>query len=76
MTGTRDETKWAPLTTEFWAMLVLIAAVLITAAVYDSLNDVRAWTLVTIVGAGIHPRPRVREDGHRPAPWRGGRRSS
>jgi hypothetical protein len=51
MTGTRDETKWAPLTTEFWAMVVLIAAILIAAAVSDSLNDVRAWTLVTIVGA-------------------------
>jgi hypothetical protein len=51
ITGTRDETKWAPLTTEFWAMLVLIAAVLIAAAVSDNLNDVRAWTLVTIIGA-------------------------
>ena len=50
-TGTHDETKWAPLTTEFWAMLVLIIAVLIAAAISDSLNDVRAWTLVTIVGA-------------------------
>ena len=53
-TGTRDETnetKWAPLTTEFWAMLVLIAAVLVAAYVSDSLNDVRAWTLVTIIGA-------------------------
>lgn len=51
ITGTRDETKWAPLTTEFWAMLVLIAAILIAAAVSDSLDDVRAWTLVTIIGA-------------------------
>jgi hypothetical protein len=51
MTGVRDETKWAPLTTEFWAMVVLIAAILIAAAVSDSLDDVRAWTLVTIIGA-------------------------
>ena len=49
-TGTHDETKWAPLTTEFWAMLVLIIAVLIAAAISDSLNDVRAWTLVVIIG--------------------------
>ena len=51
MTGTQDETKWAPLTTEFWAMVVLIVAVLIAAAVSDSLGDVRAWTLVTVIGA-------------------------
>jgi hypothetical protein len=52
VTGTHDETKWAPLTTEFWAMVVLIALVLIAAAISDSLNDVRAWTLVTILGTG------------------------
>jgi hypothetical protein len=49
--GAHDETKWAPLTTEFWAMLLLIIAVLIAAAISDSLNDVRAWTLATIIGA-------------------------
>jgi hypothetical protein len=52
MTGAHDETKWALLTTEFWAMLVLIIAVLIAAAISHSLNDVRAWTLVTIIGTG------------------------
>lgn len=52
MTGAHDETKWALLTTEFWAMLVLIVAVLIAAAISDSLNDVRAWTLVAIIGTG------------------------
>jgi hypothetical protein len=52
MTGAHDETKWAPLTTEFWAMLVLIVVVLIAAAISDSLNDVRAWTLVTIISTG------------------------
>jgi hypothetical protein len=51
VTGAHDETKWAPLTTEFWAMVGLIVAVLIAAAVSDSLNDVRAWTLATIIGA-------------------------
>jgi hypothetical protein len=52
ITGTHDETKWALLTTEFWAMVVLVALVLIAAAISDSLNDVRAWTLVTIIGTG------------------------
>ena len=52
MTGAHDETKWAPLTTEFWAMVVLIVVILIAAAISNSLNDVRAWTLVTVVGTG------------------------
>lgn len=46
-----DETKWGPLTTEFWVMAVLEAAILIAAAISDSFNDVRAWTLVAGVGA-------------------------
>ncbi|HEU4448514.1 MAG TPA: hypothetical protein VFR63_00865 [Gaiellaceae bacterium] len=51
VTGAHDETKWAPLTTEFWAMALLIAAILIAAAISDSLDDTRAWLLVTIIGA-------------------------
>jgi hypothetical protein len=51
-TGAHDETKWALLTTEFWAMVLLIAAILIASAISDSLDDVRAWTLVAIVGTG------------------------
>jgi uncharacterized membrane protein AbrB (regulator of aidB expression) len=51
VTGRHDETKWAPLTTEFWAMVVLIVAILIAAAVSDTLGDQRAWLLVTIIGA-------------------------
>jgi hypothetical protein len=46
-----DETKWGPLTTEFAAMVILIAAILIASAVSDSFDDIRAWTLVTVVGA-------------------------
>jgi hypothetical protein len=46
-----DETKWGPLTTEFWVMVVLAIAILIAAAISDSFNDVRAWTLVAGVGA-------------------------
>ena len=46
-----DETKLSLKTTEFWAMGGVIAAILIAAAVSDSLGDVRAWTLVTAVAA-------------------------
>ena len=48
---TQDETKLSFKTTEFWAMGGVIAAILIAAAVSDSLDDVRAWTLVTVVAA-------------------------
>jgi hypothetical protein len=51
-TGTHDETKWAPLTTEFWAMLIVIVAILIAAAVSDSFGDRRAWLYVAIVATG------------------------
>ena len=47
-----DETKLSLKTTEFWAMVGLIAAVLIASAVSDSLDDVRAWTLVAAIGIG------------------------
>jgi hypothetical protein len=48
---TQDETKLSLKTTEFWAMGGVIGAILIAAAVSDSLGDVRAWTLVTVVAA-------------------------
>jgi hypothetical protein len=47
-----DETKASFKTSEFYAMVVMIAAILIAAAVSDSLGDVRAWTLVTAVAIG------------------------
>ena len=50
--STQDETKLSLKTTEFWAMGGLIVAILIAAAVSDSLGDVRAWTLVAAVGIG------------------------
>jgi hypothetical protein len=50
--GTQDETKISFLTTEFWAMAAVNAAILIAAAVSDSLGDVRAWTLVAAVTIG------------------------
>jgi hypothetical protein len=49
---TSDETKLSLKTTEFWAMVGIIAAILIASEVSDSLGDVRAWTLVAAVGIG------------------------
>ena len=49
---TQDETKHALKTSEFFAMTGVIAAILIAAWVSDSLNDVRAWTLVAAVAIG------------------------
>ena len=75
LTGVRDETKWAPLTTEFWAMLVLIAAILIAAAVSDSLDDVRAWTLVAVIGAAYILSRGFAKMGTDHTPFRGRRRT-
>ena len=47
-----DETKNALKTTEFFAMVGVNAAILIAAWVSDSLNDLRAWTLVAAVAIG------------------------
>ena len=49
---TGSETKPSFKTTEFFAMVAIIAAILIASAVSDSLNDVRAWTLVAAVAIG------------------------
>jgi hypothetical protein len=48
----QDETKLSLKTTEFWAMVGVIVAILIASAISDSLNDVRAWTLVAAVAIG------------------------
>ena len=48
----RDETKLSLKTTEFWAMLGVIGAILVASYVSDSLDDVRAWTLVAAVAIG------------------------
>jgi hypothetical protein len=47
-----DETKNALKTTEFVAMVAVNGAILIAAWVSDSLDDVRAWTLVAAVSIG------------------------
>jgi hypothetical protein len=51
-TGSHDETKWSLLTTEFWAMAIVIGAILIASAVSDSFGDRRAWLYVAIVATG------------------------
>jgi hypothetical protein len=50
--ATQDDTKHALKTTEFFAMIGVIAAILIATAISDSLNGVRAWTLVAAVAIG------------------------
>jgi dTDP-4-dehydrorhamnose 3,5-epimerase-like enzyme len=47
-----DETKPSFMTTEFYAMVGVIVAVLVAAKVSDSFGDVRAWTLVAAVAIG------------------------
>jgi hypothetical protein len=47
-----DETKNALKTTEFVAMVGVIAAILVATWVSDTLNDVRGWTLVAAVAIG------------------------
>ena len=47
-----DETKSALKTTEFIAMVGVIAAILVATWVSDTLNDVRGWTLVAAVAIG------------------------
>jgi hypothetical protein len=48
----RQETKASFLTTEFWAMVGVIAAILIAAAQADNFDAPRAWTLVAAVAIG------------------------
>jgi hypothetical protein len=74
MVGNQDETKWAPLTTEFWAMVVLIVAVLIAAAISDSLEDRRAWTFATIIGAAYILSRGFAKSGTGHTPFRRGHR--
>lgn len=71
--GAHDETRWAIVTTEFWAMLIGIAVLLIAAAASDSFDDNRAWTLVTIIVAAYVVSRGVAKSGtgHRPYLRRG-----
>ena len=49
---TRDETKPSFLTTEFYAFVASVAAILIAAAQADNFDAPRAWTLVAAVTVG------------------------
>jgi hypothetical protein len=49
---TRDETKPSFLTTEFYAFVASVAAVLIAAAQADNFEAPRAWTLVAALAVG------------------------
>jgi len=49
---TTDETKHALKTTEFFAMVGVIVAILIASAVSDTFGDRRAWTLVAAIAIG------------------------
>ena len=49
---TRNETKPSFLTTEFYAMIGVIAAILIAASSADNLDAPLAWTLVAAVAIG------------------------
>ena len=51
-TVTREETKGSFLTTEFWAMVGVITAVLVAAQQADNFDAPRAWTLVAAVAIG------------------------
>jgi hypothetical protein len=74
-TGAHDETRWALLTTEFWATLILAGVLMLAAATSDSFDDNRAWTLVTIaVAAYILSRGLAKSGtGHTPFLRRGRR---
>jgi hypothetical protein len=48
----REETKASFLTTEFWAMVGVIAAVLVACAQADNFDAPRAWTIVGAVAIG------------------------
>jgi hypothetical protein len=49
---TRDETKPSFLTTEFYAFVVSVAAILVAAAQADNFDAPRAWTLVAALAVG------------------------
>lgn len=57
-------------------MVALIVAILIAGAVSDNLDDVRAWTLVTIIGAAYILSRGLAKGGSEHTPfWRGRRRT-
>jgi hypothetical protein len=59
----REETKASFLTTEFWAMVGVIAAVLVAAQQAENVGAPRAWTLVAAVAIGYMVRRGVAKSG-------------
>ena len=51
-TGIYSETKGSLMTTEFWAMAGVIAAILVAAQMMDHFTGQEAWTLVSAVAIG------------------------
>jgi hypothetical protein len=51
-TTQREETKLSLLSTEFWAFVACVAAILIAVAQADNFESPRAWTLVAAVTIG------------------------
>src|SRR4026208_1059359 len=70
VTGLHDDTKWSVLTTEFWAMAVAIAAILIASAVSDTFGDRRAWLYVAIIATGYIVSRGLAKAGGGPPPIR------
>ena len=52
LTSTYTETKGSLMTTEFWAMAGVIAAILVAAQMLDHFSGQEAWTLVSAVAIG------------------------
>lgn len=48
----RDETKLSLLSTEFWAFVACVAAILVAVAQADNFESPRAWTLIAAVTIG------------------------
>jgi hypothetical protein len=53
VTGRHDETRWALLTTEFYAAVVVIIATLIAAAVADNFDAPGAWWITGVITTGF-----------------------
>ena len=47
-----DETKGSLMTTEFWAMVAVVVAILVAARQLGHFTGQEAWTLVSVVAVG------------------------
>jgi hypothetical protein len=53
MSGLHDETKWAPLTTEFWVALIVSIGIMITAAASSVLDAHGASWIIGMITTGF-----------------------